>query len=293
MSEEANVGTRAERIGLILAIVLPAALVSYWASPRPAPPSEMPTLALPASEVRASIAAEDALAERAPDDALEQRRRRLYLEHGLREVHADDAPEAAAARRAEIDAVMAEIAAEGEDQIAAMRAADVTRMLPALRSTGQDGALDATERAQELGLFPQMLRRYGAIADGRRVAPEIVLRTLFAARWNAIHGRPMTEGMDETRLRAYHGWLALEGGEAPLSMRRAALDHYGEVGGPRVFEARGVLETRAGDLSTARQAFERAYAMSGSVRLRNHALSCEVALTLGAGAVAEPGETLE
>ncbi len=294
MTDAAKGNERAERVGLILAIVIPAALVSYWASPRAARPLEMPGLVLPAPAVRASIAEEEALAAAAPDDELEQHRRRLYLEHGLREVHADDSPEAAAGRRLEMSAVMDEIvAADGEDAIARIRARDVSRMLPALRSTGQDGELDATERASELGLFPLMLVRYGAILDGRRVAPEIALRALFTARWNAIHGRPMTEGMDPIRLRAYHGWLALEGGPAPLSMRLMALDHYAEVEGPRVLEARGTLEYEAGEFVAARQSFERAYAMTGSVRLRNHALACQVALSLEAADMAPPDDLVE
>jgi hypothetical protein len=279
MAEAANGTGRAERVGLILAIVVPAALVAYWASPRPARPSEMPPLALSAPEVRASIAREDALAAEARDDELEEHRRRLYLEDGLHEVHADETREEAAARRREMSSVVHEIIeAGGDEAIARSRARDVQRMLPALRSTGQGADLNATERASELGLFPLMLSRYGAVVDGRRVAPEIVIRTLFAARWNAMHGRPMTEGMDELRLRAYHGWLALEGGEAPLGMRRTALDRYASVHGARVFEAQGTLEYEAGDFVDARAAFERAFTLSGSLRLRNHALACEVAL---------------
>jgi hypothetical protein len=284
----------AERIGLILAIVIPSALVAYWASPRAARPSEMPPLVLPAIDVRRSIAREDALAEQVVDDEREERRRHLYLEHGLREVHADDAPEEAVTRRIQIESVVREIVENGgDDAIAAARARDITRMLPALRATGQDAELDATERASELGLFPSMLARYGAIVDGRRVAPEIVLRTLFAARWNAIHGRPMTEGMDDVRLRAYHGWLALEGGDAPLSMRETALDHYAAAHGSRVFEARGVLLFEAGELVEARQSFARAYELTGSVRLRNHALACEAALAASGLDPALPEERLE
>ena len=92
----------------------------------------------------------------------------------------------------------------------------------------------------------------------------------------------MTEGMDDVRLRAYHGWLALEGGEAPLSMRRAALERYAAVHGARVLEARGTLEYDAGAFVEARRAFEAAYGLTGSVRLRNHALAC-VASMSGAG----------
>jgi hypothetical protein len=162
------------------------------------------------------------------------------------------------------------IAARDPHALAAARARDVTRMLPALRG---EGGLTGTQRASELGVFPAMLERYGAIVAGRRIAPELVIRTNFAARWNVIHGLAMTDGMSRLELRAYYGWLALEGGTAPLGMRMEAVDAYAAAGGTRVWEARGVLAFEAGEMAEARSDFERACDLTGSLRLRNHALA--------------------
>ena len=262
----------AERIGLVLAISIPAGLLTLWASPRAAQPAEMPALVLPAPEVAREIAAEDALAASAPTgDEDEVHRRTLYLAQGLAEVRMDDTPEEAQRRAANLALLLRRIAARDPAEVAAIRARDVTRMLPALRGEG----LSSNERASEIGVFPAMLERYGAIVDGRRVAPELVIRTMFLARWNAMHGLPLTDGMDELRLRAYHGWLALEGGRAPIGMRIEALEPFAAAGGWRVWEARGVLAYESGAFGEARGDFERAYELGGSVRLRNLALGAQ------------------
>jgi hypothetical protein len=272
--------SRAELIGLVLAISIPAGLIALWASPRAARPAEMPPLVLPAGEVRAALAAEDALAATAidEDDEDEVRRRSLYLAQGLSEVRMDDSPEEASARARGLAAIVHHIAESDPDAVAAIRARDVTRMMPALRG---EAHLGATDRASELGVFPDMLERYGAIVNGHRVAPELVIRTMFFARWNAIHGLPMTAGMSELQARAYYGWLALEGGAAPTGMRIEALDAYAAAGGTRVWEARGVLAFESGELAEARSDFERACDLTGSLRLRNHAIAAVEAAAAG------------
>lgn len=271
----------AELVGLVLAVSIPAGLIALWASPRPARPAEMPALVLPAPEVAAAIAAQDALAAEAVDSEEETQRRRLYLAQGLAEVRMDDSPEQYEARASGLTQLARMIAARDPHELAAARARDVTRMLPALRA---EGDLDATERAQELGVFPRMLERYGAIVDGRRIAPELVVRTNFLARWNGIHGLVLTDGMGPVELRAYYGWLALEGGEAPVGMRREAVEAYAAVGGTRVWEARGMLAYEAGEMAEAHAAFAQAADLTGSLRLRNHALAA-----LEASGDAEPG----
>lgn len=259
-----------ERLGLVLAIAIPAGLSTLWATPRPAPPSEPPVLALPAADVAAELAAQEALAARAPDTEDEVRRRRLYLEHGLAEVQRNDFPEQAAQRAAALAQLRVALEAEGDDAVAAARARDVARVMPALR--GEDGETDET-RASELGAFPAMLERYGAVIAGHRVAPELVIRTMFHARWNAIHGLAPTEGMSAVARRAYFGWLAVEGGNAPVGMRLEALDAYAAAGGTRVLETRAWLEHEAGDAAAAGADYERACDQTGSVRLCNHALA--------------------
>ncbi len=271
---------RAELAALVLAVSIPAGLIALWASPRAARPVEMPPLVLPSAEVARAIAAENALGAEATDDDHEAARRELYLAQGLAEVRMDDFPEEASGRAARLAHLTSEIGAADPAAIPRARARDVVRMMSALRG---EGHLDATGRASELGVFPQMLERYGAVVAGRRVAPEFVIRTMFYARWNAIHGIAMTEGMTALQLRAYYGWLALEGGAAPLGMRIEALDAYAAAGGSRVWEARGVLAFEGGEMAEARGDFERACDLTGSLRLRNHALEAErVALEDGA-----------
>ena len=273
MSESS--GGRAERSGLMLAICIPAALIALWVSPRPARPAEMPALVMPASEVARAIADEDALAAAAPDDDDDETHRRtLYLQHGLAEVRMDDAPDEFETRAANLAMLARRIFDRDPHELAAVRARDVTRMMPALRG---EGGLAEADRASELGVFPRMLERYGAITDGRRVAPELVIRTMFHARWNAMHGIPMTEGMDALHERAYYGWLALEGGEAPLGMRMEAVDAYAAAGGWRVWETRGALAYASGEMAEARGDFERAWDLGGSLRMRNYALGAQQA----------------
>jgi hypothetical protein len=265
----------AERIGLVLAVAIPAGLLTLWATPRPAQPAEMPALVLPAPAVARAIADEDALAATAPeDDEDETLRRRLYLAEGRAEVRMNDSPDDYQTRRANLTMFVQRIAARDPHEVAAIRARDVTRMLPALRG---EGGLNSDDRAAELGGFPALLARYGAIVNERRVAPEIVIRTMFHARWNTTHGLPLTDGMDTLHLRAYHGWLALEGGEAPLAMRIEALEPFAAAGGWRVWEARGALAFESGAFAEARGDYERAYELGGSVRLRNLALGAEAA----------------
>jgi hypothetical protein len=259
---------RAELIGLIAVISLPAGLVALWLSPRPAPPDEMPALILPAAEVAHEIAAQHALAAHAPESEEETHRRELYLATGRAEVHMDDSPEQYASRAAALSYLASQIATQGDDALAAARARDVDRMMPALRGEG-----DEDERTGELGAFPRNLERYGEVVDGRRIAPEFVLRTGFFARWNAIHGLDPTDGMTPLARRAYYGWLALEGGDAPVGMRREAVDAYAAAGGTRVWESRGVLAYAEGEMAEARVDFEHAYDLTGSVRLRNNALA--------------------
>jgi hypothetical protein len=128
-----------------------------------------------------------------------------------------------------------------------------------------------------LGGFRQSLERWGAIANGRRAAPEMVVRALFAARWNAVHSLPLTDGFDAVHLRAYHGWLALYGDAAGSGLRAAALDAYERAGGMYANEVRGILAFRGGAYEEATDAWTRAFAVSGVLRMRNHAIAATAA----------------
>ena len=251
---------------LVAVLVAPALLLFAWSRPAPAPPLEMPPLVLETSEVAAQIAADERAAERAPRGEAADERRRLYLESNTAELEAGDPPGRARARRQALVAALAR-AAPTDEARAAVRAGDLARLEPALR-----GELSAGDRAAELGGFLDTMQRYGLARGRRQIAPRFVVRTLFKARWNAMHGRELTEGFSPVELRAYHGWLALRAEGAPLDLRLAALDAYAASGG-RALEARAVLLYEAGRLEEAREAFLAAYERAPTFRLRNHALA--------------------
>jgi hypothetical protein len=264
-------------VAATVALCMPALLASLWLSPRAAIPLELPPLVLGAAEVREAIEAERALASRAPSSELALRRRALYDERNRAELGSEPR-DAVEARRRELGRLLILIARdEGDDAIAAMRAADAERMIAALAGHG-----DPEERAAALGRFPAALARWGAVVGTRRVAPELVIRTLFAARWNLVHAREQTEGLEGVALRAYHGWLAFHGDAADLGLRLAALDAYAAAGGLHADEARGAFAWQAGEWDAAAAAFTRAHEATSSVRFRNHAQAA-VEASLGAG----------
>lgn len=271
---DADVRARRARVGasaaLVATIVAPALIVFAWSRPEPAAPREMPPLVLEPLAVRSVVEDDEAAAPRAPRGEQADARRRLYREANLAERAANDPPGRGEARQRELASALRAIAEEhGEAAIEAVRAGDLARLEPALR-----GELSETERHAELGGFVTMMERYGLVRGGRQVAPRFVVRTLFAARWNALHGRELTEGFSNVERRAYWGWLALRSESAPVDRRLEALGHYAGAGGARANEARAVLLYDAGRLDEASEAFEAAWQEAPSFRLRNHALAC-------------------
>ena len=262
--------SRAEAVALLLGLAAPGSLSALWLAPRPAMPVEPPGLALRATEVVSALREAHAFASRAPDDALEARRRELYLASGRAELAGEDEL-VGIRRRAELAEVLAQLAAaHGDDVVRAVRARDVERMLPALAG---EGDLDA--RAGELGQFPRILERWSAVVGDRRIADELVVRTLFAARWNASHSRPLEADLSPLERRAYHGWLAFHGEAADAAMRSDAFDAYLALAPDdeaAVAEARGVLAFQSGEYALAEAAFRAGHVRTGSVRLRNLAL---------------------
>jgi hypothetical protein len=124
-----------------------------------------------------------------------------------------------------------------------------------------------------LGDFVSMMRRYGLARGDRQVAPRFVVRVTLKARWNALHGRELTEGLSPIERQAYWGWLAVRGEGAPAELRLRGLERYAQAGGARAAEIRGVLLYDEGRLDEAHDAFEEAYAASPTFRLRNHLLA--------------------
>jgi hypothetical protein len=235
----------------------------------------MPPLVVPHDQTSASLARLSRLAGEAPEpDADEAHRRELYLAHGRAEVHEDDPPHRARARAAELARIATALEVAGVLDV--VRARDVLRGVALLRGVDARGAPVSSsddERMAELGAFPRVLERYRAIVAGRRVAPVLVLDALFWARWNAVHGRSLVEGMDPPMLRAYHGWLVYYGPAGGTDLRDGALVEYVRAGGLRGLETDGFLRLSRSDVVGARLAFEAAFEASGNVRLRNHALA--------------------
>ena len=126
------------------------------------------------------------------------------------------------------------VAAHGPEARRALRAADLERAMAALRQEGP-------ERDRELGGLVPALERYDMVRSGQQVAPDFVVRTVFKARWNGAHARPLTEELSPVELRAYWGWLALEAVSAPLPRRLEAVTAYTQAGGAHGSEAQGVL----------------------------------------------------
>lgn len=255
---------------LVAVLVAPALLVYAWSRPVAAPPREMPPLVLDPSAVHDTLARDAELAAQAPSGERAEARARLYREANTAERAADDPPGRGEARRAELERALAALLEEGgEAAVAAARSSDLAELEPALR-----GELSDDERDAAIGGFVAMMQRYELVRDGARVAPRFVIRTLFAARWNAMHGRELTEGFSPVEGEAYWGWLGLRAEGAPIERRLEAIARYAEAGGAHADEARAVLLFDAGRLDEAREAFERAHAHRPSFRLQNHVLAC-------------------
>lgn len=254
-------------VALVLVLSAPGVLAWAWSRPSAAPPLEMPALLLDPRLVQAELARDEEATAAAPAD---EERRRMYHEVNVAEHEGHDPPARASARRQALRASLAALIAEqGEEAVDRVRARDLSLLEPALR-----GELAEGDRIAELGGFVSMMERYGMVRGGRRVAPAFVVRTAFAARWNAMHERELTDGFSEIERRAYWGWLATHGESAPVERRLLALDEYAEAGGTRAAEMRAVVAYDEGRLDDACAAFQEAYEASPTFRLRNHALLC-------------------
>nr|MDQ3032466.1 hypothetical protein [Myxococcota bacterium] len=77
-------------VAATIAFALPGIVCALWLAPRAAIPTEMPSLALPADDVRAAIDREHALAASAPDDERATRRRELSDEQNVAELRGGD-----------------------------------------------------------------------------------------------------------------------------------------------------------------------------------------------------------
>ena len=126
--------------------------------------------------------------------------------------------------------------------------------------------------------------RYGLVRGNTVIAPELTVRTLYKARWNAIHRQPFTDGFSEIERQAYWGWLALHGWGQPLAKREEALLAFGDAGGAHVGEAAALFDLLGGRPDRAAASLQTLYNETGQLRLRNMGLGALHAALLQTGA---------
>ncbi len=254
---------------LIVAAMAAACCAVLLALPQAVFPREGPGLALDPAAVRDVLRHEERFEPIAGEkvDRLDE----LFAAQGRAETSDGEPREVFEARRQELAEAVAALRADaGDEALAALRAQALRELEPALA-----GELGSSEEEAFLGSFPRMLERYGAMKDGRLVAPFFVARTLYKARWNSIHGLPLTDGFAPVELQAYHGWLALHAHDAPAERRLAALEAYAEAGGAGAAEARAYFAALAGRPEEAAVRYGELWEQRGDLRARNHAFAIQ------------------
>lgn len=250
---------------LILMVGVASCAGFLLALARPALPGP-PVLSFDPARVAAVEAADEATLARAAGEPSGPAAEvwRLYHAAGLAEVGSETREAFDARQEATAAAVAALREAEGDEALATLRA----RALAELEA-GLAGELDGEAEAAALGSFPATTETYGVFEDGRPVAPALVVRTLFAARFNGIVGLELTDDMSAVERKAYWGWLALEAPDPPPQLLARALEELDEVA-PRF-----ALEVRAHRALTAGHAAEAAafYGRLPTLRGRNAALA--------------------
>ncbi|MDB4972387.1 MAG: hypothetical protein JWN48_728 [Myxococcaceae bacterium] len=252
----------------LLATALACSIV-VLAAPRPVRPGQLPALRLSTLRVDAQRAADRALSARAeafvrdPDVV---QLYDLYQEEGLAEL--EPAIDYAVLRRqrgerAELARkVFARLGAEGS------RAFAVHVVDAAMRALRSDRESDDARGL--LGSFPALLTRYGyADTQGRLLAPELSVRSLYKARFNIIFERAPTEGFSQVELQAYEGFNALQAGGLPPARRAEAAGVFYRAGGTDAGEALAIWLFQGGQRSEALALFSQEYERTKQLRLRN------------------------
>jgi len=238
------------------------------ALPRPVAPTETPGLSLSVSAAAEARALDEARAEDAPSGLVAETLLDAYYRHGNAEHFGTNEESFRQDRRSIARAAALLTEEHGDEALLAIQASVVGRLDDALA-----GRMEEAERVAFLGNFEQILSTYGLVDEGRWLAPDVAVRALFKARFNAALRQDLTLGLHPIELEAYWGWLALEARDAPTDRRIEALGEYERVHEAPAHEARGVLLFQAGRFIDSAEAFEAAYAETGSMRLRNHALA--------------------
>ncbi|MCS6797304.1 MAG: hypothetical protein NZ898_02030 [Myxococcota bacterium] len=247
-------------------VVLPAgALLALW-TPRPVPPRETPGLHLDPTACAHAIAQDRALAAESPTGEAAERLRRALHALGTSQARASVMTEGE--HHDTIFEIRRAANALGPTALSRLRASLVERLEPALALPADDD-----ERRALLGDFEQTLDRFGLRRGGRILAPAIVVRALYKARFNHLAGVEPTDGLHDVERLAYWGWLALEADGVEPARRLAALSEYERLGGAGTAEARATLLFLAGRLPEAAQAFSALDPEGRNPRLRNATLA--------------------
>lgn len=253
---------------LVIVIGVSCASVILY-SPQAIPPSSTPPLVLGLSDVEEVRLADASSEEQVPRSETVLRLERVYAAAGFAELGEPEETEAHPRRMAELAAGIEELEREaGAEAVNALRARTATRGYLALL-----GQSSTEERRGLLGNFAEILERYSVVSQHRLVAPEIVFRSLYKARWNGYMGRALTDGLSPIELQAYWGWLALHAHDIEVRRRLHALERYEEASGERLVEARAALLFQAGAYPESSDIYDSLFQDTGSIRYRNHALA--------------------
>lgn len=260
-----------------------AALVgATMAIPQAVDPWEMPSLVLDRAASSDAIQFDRSLAADAPDGAEGQTLRSLFIDHGRAEANQPYPARDYDRRQAAIHrAIQTLLSKHGPPALDALRARAVEEFVRVFYARTHGERSD--EELAILGGFPEIEKRYGLVRAGVVIAPELTIRALYKARWNAVHRQPFTDGFAEIERQAYWGWLALHGWGQPLERREEALMAFREAGGAGVDEAAALFDLLAGRPEHAAVSLQKLYSATGQLRLRNMGLAALHAALLQTG----------
>ena len=252
----------------IALLAVPTMLCLWLALPAPTPPLQAPALVLDKNAVAAQLARDHNAAAHVKRGPWVDRLRELYLQNGRGELEPIVDAHAITQRLKEAsDALEHAKRTHGNDVALYLRAAACEKLEAVLR-----GEVTGAEKDAWLGLFANLLDRHHATHKGIPIAPHFVIRTLYKARWNTLHGLSHAHEFSPIEGQAYFGWLALHADTLPLRQRLQAIPEYQAAGGKRVHEAAAALLFARGHFSEARVALQKAYEEAPSLRLKNYLL---------------------
>ena len=266
-------------VKLMLWLLGAAFVGAMLATPQAVDPWEMPSLVLDREATRDAIRFEAALASESDLAPEAETLRSLFLDHGRAEVDPPYEVQEYDRRQSDIHyANVALLEAHGPAALEALRARAVEEFADVFYATG--GRPRDDFEVGLIGGFGAIAERYGLMVGSEVVAPELTVRALYKARWNAIHRLPLTDGFSEIELQAYWGWLALHGWGSPLSRRVDALVAFEEAGGYGVNEAAALFDLLEGHPERAARSLDALYRARGELRLRNLSLGAQHAALL-------------